>query len=123
MSEKQPLSTWLRSREVYQDPAAGDPKSKSHAWRHELLSEYDFEATGHQKHEAAVTQSAPLQIHHLLMMLPVGLVLFALGWLFGSQAISMGQIASISPWIWTGCSIAMSLGYLIWRKQLFIGRQ
>ena len=124
MSEKRTLSTWLRSREVYQDAAADDPARESGKWRHDLLSEFDDVPPSHfAKPEAQSNQSTPLEVHHLLMMIPVGLVLFAAGWLLGSQTVSMAQISRVSPWVWMGVSVICSMGFLAWRGVSFSWRR
>ncbi len=124
VSEKQTLSTWLRKRDVYQDAGAEDSDTKPKQWRDDLLMEFDsIAALPVQKDASREARNSPLESHHLLMLLPVGLVLFSLGWLFGSQAISLDKIAGVSPWVWTGASVIGSLGFLVWRGQGISGRR
>ena len=120
MSEKQTLSALLRSKEVYRDVAADETESINKTWRNNLLSEFDTDtASSPLKHSQEVDSSTPLEVSHLLSMMPVGLALFGLGWAFGSQTLSLEQIARVSPWVWVGGSVVGSLVFLMWRGQSF----
>lgn len=124
MSEKQTLSTWLRNRDVYQDVVAEESEPQTQQWRHALLEELEYsEIATTQKPAASEVYNSPLEFHHLLLMMPVGLVLFVFGWLFGSQTISMEKIAGTSPWVWVGSSIFVSVGYLFWRGRAISWRR
>lgn len=125
MSEKQTLSTWLRKKEVYRDSSVESPDTKSRQWRDDLLMEFDSSTSVPDQKTASREDRnySPLESHHLLILLPVGLVLFALGWLFGSQTISLEKVAGVSPWVWAGSSFIGSLGFLVWRGQGISGRR
>jgi len=116
VSEKQTLSRLLRSKEVYEADSSQESEPKSSRWRTELLGEFAEGPSTHQQVAMLESnQNTPLEAHHLLLMLPVGLMLFAMGWLFGSQIISMEQIAGVSPWVWVGISVLGSVGFMSWR--------
>ncbi len=118
MSEKQTLSALLRCKEVYQDVSTEEPGPKATAWRNNLLSEFESSPSlPVQKYRSDADRDTPLEVSHLLTLMPVGLALFALGWAFGSQIISLEQIARVSPLVWMSVSVVGSLAFLFWRRQ------
>ena len=111
MTEKRTLSRWLRSEEVYRDES---PASVDKNWREGLLAEFEYKLPA-EPATVVIERRAPLQFHHLALMAPVGVVLFALGWIFGSGATALDQVARISPMAWAICAAASSGGFLLWR--------
>jgi len=119
MSEKQTLSRWLRTTAVYH---ADDAPQTNSDWRAALLVDFEHD-TPPERNSAKLNTRAPLQFHHLVLMAPAAVVIFWLGWLFGSGTTVADQISRVSPIVWTACAVVGAAGFLAWRSPVLGGRR
>jgi hypothetical protein len=114
MSEKSTLSRLLRTADVYQ--AEEMPESREH-WREALLEQYAPDTLGSPTTLASPKDPVrhPLQWHHVVKLSPLGLGLFAAGWLAGNGSQAGTALAGVSPLAWVVAAFSISLSYLGWR--------
>lgn len=111
MSEKRTLSRWLRTENVYRDESAAPP---DRSWRNTLLADFEHSVPAERK-AVAPEARAPLQWHHLVLMAPAGVVLFGLGWIFGSDTTVVAQANKVPPMAWAAFAITSSAVFMIRR--------
>jgi len=117
MSEKRTLSRWLRSEEVYRESASEVNDAENSQWRDALLLEFDPQTAKPIARRVAEPEGQiRIQAHHLIWFAVAGVALFLMGWMFGSQIISIEKISNVSPWIWVGGSFVGSMGFLYWNR-------
>ncbi len=114
MNEKKSLARWLRSAEVYEDPAFRQPGDD---WRESLLAEYEKPAPPVLAPGRREVARGPLQWHHLVQLAPAGVGLFLAGFMVGSGDRLATRLAGVHPFVWMGLAMTVGLSALVWLRR------
>jgi len=109
--EDKSVGRLLRTADVYRDADAPAPAA---GWREALLMDFDEAPQPAETSVVIAETAAPLRPRHLLMMAPMGVALFLLGWWLGRGGVSTEEFTAVPPSVWVGCAGAIAGLTLLW---------